>query len=72
MIIEQIQIGGFDIFCYVLGDAETGEGIVVDPGGSADLYWESHESRDYQDNAHRQHAQSCGSHCGKPGDATCH
>jgi len=37
MIIEQIQIGGFDIFCYVLGDAETGEGIVVDPGGPADL-----------------------------------
>jgi hydroxyacylglutathione hydrolase len=37
MIIEQIQISGFEIFCYVLGDAETGEGIVVDPGGSADM-----------------------------------
>ena len=36
MIIEQILIGGFDIFCYVLGDPETGEGIVVDPGGPAD------------------------------------
>jgi hydroxyacylglutathione hydrolase len=36
MIIEPIQIGGFEIFCYVLGDAETGEGIVVDPGGSAE------------------------------------
>jgi hydroxyacylglutathione hydrolase len=35
MIIEPIQIGGFEIFCYVLGDAETGEGIVVDPGGPA-------------------------------------
>ena len=35
MIIEAIQIGGFDIFCYVLGDADTGEGIVVDPGGPA-------------------------------------
>jgi hydroxyacylglutathione hydrolase len=33
MIIEQIQIGGFQIFCYVLGDKDTGEGIVVDPGG---------------------------------------
>lgn len=36
MIIEQILIGSFDIFCYVLGDPETGEGIVVDPGGPAD------------------------------------
>ncbi len=35
MIIEQIQIGGFDIFCYILGDPQTGEGIVVDPGGPA-------------------------------------
>lgn len=33
MIIESILISGFDIFCYVLGDPETGEGIVVDPGG---------------------------------------
>jgi len=37
MIIEQIQIGGFDIFCYVLGDPDTGEGIVVDPGGPANM-----------------------------------
>jgi len=35
MIIEQIQIGGFEIFCYVLGDPDTGEGIIVDPGGPA-------------------------------------
>ena len=35
MIIEQIEIPGFQVFCYVLGDEETGEGIVVDPGGPA-------------------------------------
>lgn len=35
MIIEQIEIPGFQVFCYVLGDEETGEGIVVDPGGHA-------------------------------------
>ncbi|MGC8602875.1 MAG: MBL fold metallo-hydrolase [Desulfomonilaceae bacterium] len=35
MIIEQIQIGSFEIFCYVLGDSETGVGIIVDPGGPA-------------------------------------
>jgi hydroxyacylglutathione hydrolase len=35
MLIEQIQIGGFEIFCYVLGDEKTGIGIVIDPGGPA-------------------------------------
>jgi hydroxyacylglutathione hydrolase len=33
MIIEQIQISGFEVFCYVLGDETTGQGILVDPGG---------------------------------------
>ncbi|MFH0959374.1 MAG: MBL fold metallo-hydrolase [Pseudomonadota bacterium] len=35
MIIEQIQIGGFEIFCYALGDEKTGVGIIIDPGGPA-------------------------------------
>jgi hydroxyacylglutathione hydrolase len=33
MIIEQIEIGAFQIYCYILGDSDTGEGIIVDPGG---------------------------------------
>ncbi len=45
MIIEQIQIAGFEIFCYILGDAETGEAIVVDPGGSADVVMKRAEAR---------------------------
>lgn len=36
MIIEQILVGSFAIFCYILGDANTGEGIIVDPGGPPD------------------------------------
>jgi hydroxyacylglutathione hydrolase len=36
MIIEQILLGGFDVFCYILGDVNTGEGIVIDPGGPAE------------------------------------
>jgi glyoxylase-like metal-dependent hydrolase (beta-lactamase superfamily II) len=35
MIIEQIELPGFQIFCYILGDDKTGEGIVVDPGGAS-------------------------------------
>jgi len=45
MVIEQIQIGGFDIFCYVLGDAESGEGIIVDPGGPSKPILERAKSR---------------------------
>lgn len=36
MIIDQIEIPGFQIFCYILGDEKSGEGIVVDPGGPAE------------------------------------
>ncbi len=36
MIIEQMEIGNFQVFCYILGDEGTGEGIVIDPGGSAE------------------------------------
>jgi len=33
MIIDQIEISGFQVYCYILGDEATGEGIVIDPGG---------------------------------------
>lgn len=45
MIIDQIQIPGFEVFCYILGDAQTGEGIVVDPGGPAEGILQRAEAR---------------------------
>jgi hydroxyacylglutathione hydrolase len=45
MIIEQIQISGFEVFCYILGDEETGEGIVIDPGGPAEPILKRAEAR---------------------------
>ncbi|MEW6348729.1 MAG: MBL fold metallo-hydrolase [Thermodesulfobacteriota bacterium] len=36
MIVEQMEIGNFQVFCYILGDDGSGEGIVIDPGGSAE------------------------------------
>ncbi|MFC1833322.1 MBL fold metallo-hydrolase [Thermodesulfobacteriota bacterium] len=36
MIVNQIEIGGFQIYCYILGDEDTGEGIVIDPGGPSE------------------------------------
>jgi len=31
MLIEQLEVGNFAVFSYILGCRETGEGIVVDP-----------------------------------------
>jgi hydroxyacylglutathione hydrolase len=36
MIVEQMEIGSFQVFCYILGDKDSGEGIVIDPGGAAE------------------------------------
>ena len=31
MIVEQIQVGMMDVFCYVISDGISGEGILIDP-----------------------------------------
>jgi glyoxylase-like metal-dependent hydrolase (beta-lactamase superfamily II) len=33
MVIEQVLVGNFMVFAYVVGCAETGEGIIIDPAG---------------------------------------
>ncbi len=45
MIIEQIQVGSFEIFCYILGDPEAGEGIIIDPGGAPEPIVKRAQSR---------------------------
>jgi hydroxyacylglutathione hydrolase len=35
MILEMLAVGPFQENCYVLGDEETGEGAIVDPGDEA-------------------------------------
>ena len=35
MIIEQVQVGNFAVFAYVVGCQETSEGIVIDPAVQA-------------------------------------
>ena len=37
MIIKQIKIGGFDVFCYIVGGEKSGVGAVIDPGGNAGM-----------------------------------
>ncbi len=36
MFIEQMQVGQMAVFAYLVGDEESGEGIVIDPAANAD------------------------------------
>jgi glyoxylase-like metal-dependent hydrolase (beta-lactamase superfamily II) len=36
MIVKQFEVGSFSVFCYLIGDEETGEGLFIDPSDGAD------------------------------------
>jgi glyoxylase-like metal-dependent hydrolase (beta-lactamase superfamily II) len=36
MIVKQIEVGNFAVFCYLIGDEETQEGLFIDPADDAD------------------------------------
>ena len=36
MIIQQYEVGNFAIFCYLIGDEETKEGLFIDPADETD------------------------------------
>lgn len=36
MLIKQVEVGGMLNFAYVIGDEETGEGLVIDPSWEAE------------------------------------
>jgi hydroxyacylglutathione hydrolase len=36
MIIEQILVTGFAVFCYLVADENKGEGVLIDPAGDFD------------------------------------
>ena len=35
MIIKQYEVGNFSVFCYLIGDEETQEGLFIDPADDA-------------------------------------
>jgi len=43
VIIERLVVGDLQTNCYLVGDEATREGIVIDPGGNADLIIEAIE-----------------------------
>jgi glyoxylase-like metal-dependent hydrolase (beta-lactamase superfamily II) len=36
MIVKQYEVGNFGVFCYLVGDEETKEGLFIDPADDAD------------------------------------
>src|SRR3990172_433302 len=36
MIVKQYEVGNFGVFCYLIGDEETKEGLFIDPADEAD------------------------------------
>ncbi len=43
MIVERLVVGALQTNCYIVGDAASGEAIVIDPGGNADRILETLE-----------------------------
>jgi glyoxylase-like metal-dependent hydrolase (beta-lactamase superfamily II) len=41
VIIEPLVVGALQTNCYIVGDETSGEGIVIDPGGDAELILEA-------------------------------
>src|SRR5512139_2341345 len=37
MIAKQYEVGNFSVFCYLIADEETREGLFIDPADDADL-----------------------------------
>ena len=37
MVIKQYEVGNFAVFCYLIGDEETQEGLFIDPADQADM-----------------------------------
>jgi hydroxyacylglutathione hydrolase len=35
MIVKQLEVGNFAVFCYLIGDEKTGEGLFIDPADNA-------------------------------------
>jgi hydroxyacylglutathione hydrolase len=45
MILEILSVGELETNCYILGDEQTKEGIVIDPGGDFELIFKTLQSQ---------------------------
>jgi len=37
MVVKQYEVGNFSVFCYLIGDEETKEGLLIDPADDAEM-----------------------------------
>jgi hydroxyacylglutathione hydrolase len=37
MVLEQYEVGNFAVFAYLVGDEETGKGLIIDPADEAEM-----------------------------------
>ena len=37
MFVEQMEVGGFSVFAYLVGSESTGEALVIDPAGDQEM-----------------------------------
>src|SRR4030042_1234825 len=45
MIVKQYEVGSFSVFCYLIGDEETKEGLFIDPSDDAERLLSEAKSR---------------------------
>ncbi|MCK8600744.1 MBL fold metallo-hydrolase [Desulfoferrobacter suflitae] len=45
MLIEQLEVGNFAVFAYILGCRETGRGVVIDPAAEVEHILKTAESK---------------------------
>jgi len=45
MIVKQYEVGSFSVFCYLIGDEETGECLFIDPADDTDRLISEAKSR---------------------------
>ncbi len=65
MIIEQIQVTGMAVFCYIIGDEKTGEAALIDPAGDFNLIFSALRVPQPEGYHGNQHPRSLRPHFGK-------
>ncbi|HDM77700.1 MAG TPA: MBL fold metallo-hydrolase [Deltaproteobacteria bacterium] len=64
MIIEQLEVGNFAVFAYILGCKETGEGIVIDPADEVDRILRTAEKKGIKSIKYIVNTHCHADHCG--------
>ena len=56
VVIKQIEVGNFGIFCYLIGDEKTGEGLFIDPSDGHEMLLKEAAYTRFQDGLPKYHS----------------